>query len=184
MNGRDIPNLITLCRILLVAPLAWALLEERFLLALTLFVLASGTDAVDGFLARRYGWHTRLGALLDPAADKLLLLASYLSLGLLGFLPAWLVAAVIGRDLLIVVGALAYRLLFGRLTIEPTLLSKLNTLLQIVLVLVALAARGLSWLPEGSVDLLVFAVLATTLLSGLHYVTVWGRRAWREAGRE
>jgi len=183
VTRRDLPNLITGLRILLVAPLAWALLSGHFAAALTLFVLAGASDGIDGYLARRFGWQSRLGALLDPLADKLLLVATYLALGWLGFLPPSLVALVLGRDLVIVAGAVAYRLRFGRLDLAPSLLSKFNTVLQIALALVAILSTGLGWLPGWSTELLVVAVFASTLLSGLHYVGVWSGRAWRESRR-
>jgi cardiolipin synthase len=177
--GRHLPNFVTLVRILLVAPLAWALLNEFYGLGLALFVIASASDALDGFLARHFGWTTPLGAILDPIADKLLLVTVYVTLGMSGFLPGWLVIVVVVRDVVIVSGALAYRALTGRFRMEPTFLSKLNTVLQLALALTAIAARGLQWLPPWSADLFVFAVLASTILSGLHYVGVWSRRAWQ-----
>jgi cardiolipin synthase len=183
VTRRDLPNAITLLRILSVAPLVWALLDDAFGVALALFLLASASDGLDGFLARRYGWQSQLGAILDPIADKALLVALYLALGLDGFLPWWLVLAVIGRDLVILGGALAYRLVIGRFDIAPTFLSKLNTVLQFSLALVVILARGLGWLPPWSADLLVYAVLASTLLSGIHYVVIWSRRTWQEKHR-
>jgi cardiolipin synthase len=183
VTRRDLPNLITGLRILLVAPLVWALLNGQYAAALVLFVLAGASDGIDGYLARHYGWHSRLGALLDPLADKLLLVSTYLALGWLGFLPLWLVALVLGRDLVIVVGAVAYHLRFGRLDLAPSLLSKFNTILQIALALTAMLSVGLGWLPGWSAELLIAAVFASTALSGLHYVAVWSRRAWRESRR-
>jgi len=180
VTRRDLPNLITLLRILLVAPLIWALLDGAYGTALALFLVAAGSDGLDGFLARHFGWQSQLGAMLDPVADKLLLVALYVSLGVIGFTPWWLVLAVVARDLLIMGGALAYRLLVGRLDMAPTLLSKLNTVLQLTLVLVAILARGLGWLPHWSADLLIYAVAASTVLSGIHYVATWSRRAWQE----
>lgn len=183
MTRRDLPNLITGLRILLVAPLVWALLNGQFAAALVLFVLAGASDGIDGYLARHYGWQSRLGALLDPLADKLLLVATYLALGALGFLPLWLVALVLGRDLVIVAGAVAYHLRFGRLDLAPSLVSKFNTILQIALALAAILSVGVGWLPVWSIDVLIAAVFASTVLSGLHYVAVWSRRAWRESRR-
>lgn len=163
----------------LVAPLVWALAHQAYFLALALFVAAAASDGIDGFLARRYGWETPLGAILDPVADKLLLVTAYLMLGWAGFVPWWLVAAVVARDVVILGGAAAYRLLTGAFEVEPTLVSKLNTVLQLVLALVAILADGLGWLPAWSTGLFTYAVLASTVFSGIHYVSVWSRRAWQ-----
>jgi cardiolipin synthase len=184
VTRRDLPNLITILRILLVAPLAWALLNGEFGWALLLFALAGASDGIDGFLARHYGWQSPLGALLDPLADKLLLVTVYLALGALGFVPLMLVIAVFTRDLVIVTGAAVYRLCIGPVEMAPSLISKLNTVLQIALAVVAMVSAGLGWLPVWSTDLLVGAVYASTLLSGLHYIGVWSRRAWNESRRK
>lgn len=184
MTRRDLPNLITALRILLVAPFAWALLNGVYGFALFLFALAGASDGLDGYLARHYGWHSALGAVLDPLADKLLLVTAYLALGALTFVPVTLVVAVLARDVIIVAGAGAYRLWFGHLEVAPSLISKLNTALQVALAVVAIASYGLDWLPAWSADVLVVAVFASTLLSGAHYVVIWSVRAWRESGRK
>ena len=183
MTRRDLPNLISVLRMLLVLPVVALLVTEHYRGALLLFGLAGLSDALDGFLAKRYGWTSRLGAVLDPLADKILLVSSYIALGWLRLLPLWLVAAVIVRDLVIVIGAAGYWVRVERLDIEPSRLSKLNTLTQIILVLAVVFHQGVVALPALSLRLLVYAVLVTTLLSGVDYVWTWGRRACR-AGRE
>jgi cardiolipin synthase len=182
VTRRDIPNLITAARIALVWPLVDALLEARFTAALVLFALAGISDGIDGFLARHYGWFTRLGAILDPVADKLLVVSVYVALGWEGFIPLWLVAAVITRDVIIVAGAAAYRFLAGHLEMAPTAASKLNTFLQIALVLAVMLAQ-LNWLPGWFSQVLLYAVLISTVFSGLQYVLIWGRRAAVELHR-
>lgn len=179
MTGHSIPNSITLLRILLVAPLVVALGGGDYGLAFSLFVVAGVSDAVDGYLAKRFGWESRLGAVLDPLADKLLMVASYLMLLWLGHLPLWLVAVVIGRDGVILLGAAAYRLLFGTIEMAPRLASKANTFLQIVLVAVVLLALCCYPLPTGLQTVLMLAVLVFSLWSGLEYVLVWARYALR-----
>jgi cardiolipin synthase len=181
MRASDIPNLITVGRILLVPPIAWALLQQRFLLALTLFFVAGASDAADGFLAKYYGWTSRLGALLDPVADKLLLVSSYLALAWIGLLPLWLLALVVLRDLVIVSGALIYNFHIQRLDAEPTIISKLNTLLQILLVLQVILFEAWGWGQRGWIDALIYAVAVTVIWSGTDYVITWSRRA-RQAG--
>jgi cardiolipin synthase len=180
---RDIPNLISIARILMVAPLVVLLLHRRFDVALALFLLAGLSDALDGFLAKHYHWQSRLGGILDPLADKLLLVATTLSLGWLGILPLWLVGLVLARDLIIVFGALAYDVLIAEIQPEPTPISKLNTLLQILLVLTAIFGVAVMPVPNGLMQGLIGAVALTTLASGVLYVMDWSHRA-RRNGRK
>lgn len=177
MKPRDIPNLISVLRILLVVPVVVLLLQERFTAALWLFIIAGVSDGVDGFLAKQFGWASRLGAILDPLADKLLMLACYLCLGWLGQLPLWLVAAVIARDLIIVAGSLAWHRLIGHLDIQPSIASKVNTFFQLLLVVVVLIAVQPVAVPPWLVNALIAVVLATTVVSGAGYVVTWSRRA-------
>jgi len=177
VNRRDIPNLLTVVRIFLTVPVIWMLLEREFTWALVLFGVAGVSDGLDGYLAKRYGWESRLGSLLDPLADKALLVSSFLSLGWLGLIPIWLVLLVLLRDLVIVTGALVYHFQVEHLEAAPSLISKLNTLTQIVLVLAVVCAAGPVPLPEYAVELLVWATLATTLTSGASYVWIWSRKA-------
>jgi cardiolipin synthase (CMP-forming) len=181
-----LPNAITLARMLMAPPLAWLILEGRHGAALLLAAVAGLSDAVDGLLAKRCGWQSRLGGLLDPIADKLMLLGAFVALGIAEELPWWLVGLVVARDAVIVSGALAYHRLVGPLQASPSGLSKVTTAAQIALVLLVLV-DGLErialpgWLDAGAVML----VAALTLASGLHYVAKWGakaRRAWRRGG--
>ena len=183
MRGHYIPNSITFLRILLVAPLLVAMAVGDYGLALLLFVAAGVSDALDGFLAKRFHWESRLGAALDPLADKLLMVASYLMLGAQGHLPVWLVAVVIGRDLVILLGAATYRLLFGSLEMAPRLPSKANTFVQIALVAGVLLSLCCYPLADGVRAALVAAVLLLSVWSGLDYVWVWTRHALHR-GRE
>lgn len=179
MRLSDLPNAISVLRLLLVPPVVWALIEERYPLALVLFAIAGASDGLDGFLAKHFDWRSRLGAVLDPLADKILMAACYLVLGWLGHLPAWLVAVVIGRDLLIVTGAVVYHLSIERVDMAPTLMSKFNTLAQLVLVVVVLVGlAGPFELSYSLVSALSYLVVATTIVSGGQYVWLWGQRAW------
>lgn len=177
MRPEQIPNAISVARILLVGPTAWLLLGERYGAAFVLFLVAGASDALDGQLAKRFGWQTPLGGLLDPIADKLLLVVSYLCLGWLGDLPTWLVGLVIVRDLVIVSGATAYHFRVGPFEAEPMPISKANTVLQIVLVLTVVAREAGAGLPGGFVTVGVWVVAATTAASGVAYVVEWSRRA-------
>ncbi len=177
MQYRDIPNLISILRIFLSIPVVWMLLQHNFGIALILFALAGLSDGLDGYLAKHYGWQSRLGGLLDPLADKILLVLSVLSLGWLELLPTWLVFVVILRDLVIITGAFVYNFQVAELDAAPTLLSKFNTVVQIVLVLAVVLDQGVLSLPQLLMQALIFLTLATTILSGVNYVVVWSRRA-------
>ena len=130
MRASDIPNLITAGRILLVPPIAWALVQQHFLLALVLFFIAGVSDAADGFLAKYYGWTSRLGALLDPLADKSLLVTSYAALAWIGLLPLWLLVLVVVRDVVIVSGAVVYNFHVERLEADPTVIYGMGDIFQ------------------------------------------------------
>ena len=177
LHARDIPNVITIARILLTAPVVWALLTERFGLALILFIIAGVSDGVDGFLAKQFRWQSRLGSLLDPLADKLLLISSYFSLGWLGLMPWWLIGVIILRDLVIVGGAIYWDKRVKRLDAEPTIISKINTFVQIVLVVSVVTDLVWPMLPHGAIDALIWITFATTVSSGADYVWVWSKRA-------
>jgi len=177
MKKQDIPNLISILRIFFTIPVVWMLLEQRFDIALILFAVAGISDGLDGFIAKHYGWQSRLGGLLDPLADKVLLVSSFISLALLGLIPVLLMVLVILRDLIIVTGALIYNFRIRELEAEPSLISKFNTLSQIVLVLAVVLDKGLIALPSGLLQWLVWLVFATTIASGVAYVWVWSRRA-------
>lgn len=180
MNRRDIPNIISVLRILLVFPVVWALLEGRFTTALILFFIAGVSDALDGFLAKHNGWESRLGSILDPIGDKVLLVSSFMTLAWLGLIPVWLFLVVIGRDVLIVVGALTYHFLIGEYEMEPSLFSKVNTFFQIVFVLAMVFYHGDFAVAPWLITTLGYIVVATTVISGIDYVWVWGTRSIRE----
>ena len=177
MKPQHIPNIISLLRFLLIPPAVWYLFHAQADMALLLFIIAGASDGLDGLLARRYGWGSRLGSILDPLADKFMMASIYISLGWLGFLPVWLVLMVLGRDVLIILGALAYHLRYGRYDMEPHLLSKLNTVLQILLVVCVLLSLSIWPLPELFLRALIWVVMFSTLLSGATYFTIWYGRA-------
>jgi cardiolipin synthase (CMP-forming) len=178
MSLRWLPNAICVMRVLLVAPLVLALLDERYRTALVLLVIAGGSDALDGFLAKRFDWRTRLGGLLDPAADKLLIGSVFLTLTYLGAIPLLLAAIVIVRDAVIVLGSMAYHVLIERLHGEPALISKANTACQLAFVLLMLTNAAYGWPSHAVLLPLGAAVVFTSITSGLTYVLRWSRRAW------
>ena len=177
---RHLPNALTVLRMLLVVPLAWLILDRRYEGALLIAAGAGATDALDGLLAKHFGWQSWLGGVLDPIADKLMLLACFLTLGIIGAHPPWLTWLVIGRDVVIVTGAAVYHFCIGRLSAQPTLLSKFTTCLQIVYVLAQLLHLT-SWfeIPR-AVAVLMWTTVLFTVVSGLHYVVVWSLKARRK----
>ncbi|MGD2055816.1 MAG: CDP-alcohol phosphatidyltransferase family protein [Gammaproteobacteria bacterium] len=182
MKLSQLPNIITVTRFLLVPPVVLFLLDGRYGAALLVFAAAGFSDALDGYLAKRYHWSSRMGALMDPLADKLLLVSSFVTLGWLGHIPPWLVAVVILRDLVIVTGAIVYNLRIEHLEAAPSIISKLNTFAQILLVMAVMFAQAVVAVPVAWLEILTYSVLATTLWSGLDYVWTWGRRAWLRRG--
>lgn len=180
MSWRHLPNALTALRLVLTPLLYAALAAGRPRQALVLLAVAALSDALDGLLARRFGWQSRLGGLLDPIADKLVLNASFLGLWMFGALPDWFIALVIGRDLLIVAGAVGYHLLVRPLQPEPSLLGKLNTVVQVLFALLLILQLGFPLWPSHWVQPAVWIVALVTAASGVDYVIRWSGRAWRE----
>ena len=174
---RHIPNIISVIRILLVVPIAIALAHRQRETAIALFALAAISDAADGFLARRFGWQSELGGILDPIADKLLLATVFVTLSFLELVPLWLMVAAVARDVVIVAGAASYRFFIGPVAAHPSVVSKCNTLFQAAYIL-AVVGRAEFAVPHAWVVLCLGAlVFATVVVSGLDYVMVYGRRA-------
>ena len=177
MNLSFIPNLITVLRIFLIPPIIWLLLAQQYGMALIMFAIAGFSDALDGYLARRFHWFSWWGSVLDPLADKLLQVSSYIALAWMGHLPVWLVGAIVARDIIIVSGALVYHSHIAEFEAAPTLASKLNTLLQIALVLMVILHVGVYALPAVLIQVMIWLVLASTVYSGADYVYHWTRKA-------
>ena len=172
-----LPNAISLLRIALIAPILLLMLDGEYGWALGLFLLAGFSDGLDGYLAVRFGWSTRLGGLLDPAADKLLITGMFITLAYTQQIPVWLAAIVILRDVVIVGGAMAYNFIVKPVPGEPTRISKLNTALQMLFVLFVLSRAGFDWPDKITITLLGAAILVTVVISGVDYVWSWSRRA-------
>ena len=167
---RNLPNMLTLLRILLVPVVILSLREGQYVSALVLFLLAGITDGLDGWIAKRFDCVSQLGTILDPVADKLLISSTFVMLVLLGDIPFWLVLMVVCRDVGIVGGYVILQLLGDEMVIQPTLLSKINTVLQIALVSGVLLVHGVWAGGAILVDVLIIAVTITTAASGLHYI--------------
>jgi cardiolipin synthase len=173
--GLSIPNLITLARILLVPVVVWAITAGEMRIAFVLFVAAGISDAVDGFLAKRFGMKTELGAYLDPLADKAMLVSIYVALGIIEAIPRWLVILVVSRDIMIVSAVILSWLVDKPVPLKPLLVSKLNTVMQILLACVVLAALGFNFTVDIGVMALTALVTVLTLLSIAFYVAEWVR---------
>jgi cardiolipin synthase len=171
----SIPNLITLGRILLVPVVVWAISSGAMWIAFVLFLAAGVSDAVDGFLAKRFGMTTMLGSYLDPLADKALLVSIYVTLGISGVLPRWLVILVVSRDVMIVGGVRLSWLVGSPVKMKPLVVSKLNTVAQIVLASVVLGSLGYGLNIPTVTMALMGLVAATTLLSVAAYLSDWMR---------
>ncbi len=171
----SIPNLITLGRILLVPIVVWAIASGRLQIAFLLFMAAAISDAVDGFLAKRFGMKTELGAYLDPLADKVLIVSIYVTLGITGVIPLWIVILVASRDFMIV-GAIMLSWQIGMpVAIKPHLISKLNTAAQIVYACLVLATYGYQISAEPLLTLVMALVAILTSLSVVFYLAQWVR---------
>ena len=171
----SIPNIITLGRILLVPFIVWAIASDQMAIAFAIFIVAGVSDAVDGFLAKRFNMASELGALLDPLADKALLVSIYLALGIWGAVPGWIVILVVSRDIMIV-GAIILSWLVGRpVEIKPHVVSKINTGAQIVFAALVLASHGFNFDAEPVLTLVMALVAVLTLLSVGFYLAEWVR---------
>jgi cardiolipin synthase len=170
-----IPNLITLGRVFLVPVVVWLIINGRPLEAFLLFLVAGLSDAVDGYIAKRFGWQSELGAYLDPLADKLLLVSIFIALGIRGALPSWIVIAMVSRDLLIVAGVLLAWVLDRPVVVKPYKISKLNTVAQIALASLVLADEAFHWHLDTLRTVLMLLTAALTFASLSAYLKDWLR---------
>ncbi|MFK8016264.1 MAG: CDP-alcohol phosphatidyltransferase family protein [Gammaproteobacteria bacterium] len=184
MTRRDIPNALCILRIALVAPLLWCIVTRQFVLATLLFGFAGFTDILDGYLARRFDWHSSLGALLDPIADKVLTIGVFVSLIVVGLIPRWLAAMVIGRDVVIMLGGLLYRALIGPFEAGARFAGKFNTATMLLFVLLLLARAAVGFPGEQVVMTIGAVLVASTLVSGLDYIREWGGQALAHRRRQ
>ncbi len=185
MSLHLLPNALTLFRILSVGPIVYLLLTGSYRSAFVVTFFAGISDLLDGFLARRFGWMTHFGGVLDPLADKFMLVATGITLAWLGFLPVWLVALMVLRDLLIVGGGLYFHHWVERLSpTTPSKLSKWNTLFQILLVVCVMLSLAFSGFDGPWINVLIVIVTVTTVLSGGQYVMVWSAKAFRLGHRQ
>lgn len=171
----NIPNLITLGRIILVPVVVWAIAANHMKVAFVLFVVAGISDAVDGYLAKHFNMTTEIGALLDPLADKALLISIYMALGIWGAIPRWVVILVVSRDIMIIGGVVVSWLLDKPVAMKPLMVSKLNTVAQVGFAALVLAALGFGFQPWPYDAVLMGIVAVLTVLSVGLYLVDWLR---------
>ena len=179
MNFSSVPNALSILRIILTVPVVMTLLNDQYFLAMVLFFVAGITDGLDGWIAKRYSFESRLGSILDPVADKLLLVSSFITLYVIGLLPMWLLVLVFLRDVMIVSGTVGSFIGAGTPKDElltPSKLSKINTAFQIALVLFLVVMQLYPALTQWST--IFFIIVATsTVLSGADYIWIWIEKA-------
>ena len=176
MHLKWIPNIISIFRILLILPVLLLIFRSQYQWALFLFLIAGLSDALDGYLAKHFGWRTRVGALLDPVADKLLIAGSYIVLAWLNLIPFWLATIVVCRDLIIAIGVFIYSFIIEPFEGEATRISKINTFLELLFVLVILCSIAFDWPANSVITVIGSAVLVTVFISGIDYIISWIRK--------
>lgn len=177
MSLNWIPNAISILRIALVGPVLWLILHDQYAWAMLLFWIAGFSDGIDGYLATRYGWESKTGALLDPIADKLLVAGMFITLTYTQHIPLWLTGVVLFRDVVIVGGAVAYNYFVRPVEGEPTKISKINTVIQLLYLLLVLSRAAFDWPDPITLTILGAATLVTVVISGVDYVMQWAERA-------
>ncbi len=177
---KQIPNFITVLRILIVPFVVWSLLFTDNFTALILFAIAGVSDGLDGYLAKTFNWQTRFGGIADPLSDKFLMIATFITLTYLNYIPLWMLIIVCVRDIIIVSGALLYHYLIGPFDAEPSIISKMNTVLQVLLVVLILIELNYTLISHQLIEIVLLLLLLTTIISLVHYMWTWGLRAYDE----
>ncbi|HAT51168.1 MAG TPA: CDP-diacylglycerol--glycerol-3-phosphate 3-phosphatidyltransferase [Alphaproteobacteria bacterium] len=172
----NVPNFLSFCRIFSVPAFIWLVLNDFLHWALFLFIMAGITDALDGYIAKRFNSVTKLGEFLDPLADKLLITSGFITLTINGLMPLWITLIVVTRDLVIIAGAIVFQVLTGSLKMEPLVISKINTVMQIILI-ISIMIENLYLLKFSLMTMLLIIVSFTTVLSGVIYIFIWSKRA-------
>lgn len=176
---RWLPNVLSLLRVLLLWPFTACLLSRQYGVALGLFLVAALTDGLDGWLARRFGWISRWGSIIDPIADKLLVLVTYLLLTKLAVISGTLFTTILARELVVLVGAMTYYFWVDRYQIAPTPLGKICTCSHFLFLLLLLSKLSGLIVPTWSIPIGTVFIYIITLTSGLQYVLIWSLRAYR-----
>ena len=179
-----LPNAITISRIFAMIPLVWFMLGKNYEVALYIALIAGFSDMLDGYLAKKFGWTGWLGGVLDPLADKFMMLCCFLVFAVQGLIPRWLLILVLSRDIIIITGATYYHFAIVKVDkAKPSMLSKFNTAIQIGLIVVILAHYSIFQFDPLVIEALIGLVTFFTVASGLHYVYYWGKKAFAENDR-
>lgn len=173
----NVPNTISLFRLFLVPVVVYLLAQSAYAYALVVFLVASISDGIDGWIARHYNLCTPLGAMLDPVADKLIILSCLATLTWQSLIPLWLTLSLLSRDMLIVLGAMAYRRLIGHVEITPTWLGKIHIALEFALLCLVLANAAAIFSIAAVLPSLFKLLFITAVLSAMQYIWIWGRKA-------
>jgi cardiolipin synthase len=179
VNYKNIPNILTILRMFLVIPCAYAFLNDYNVVAVSIFMLAAFTDFIDGLLARKMAWHSQLGAVLDPLADKLLIVVLFTVLTIKGAIPSWFTWIVIVREGILLSGAAYYRFMFGPVIFVPTMVSKINTSLLLFLLLLSLLKSMGIFDASPYMTFLLMAILTTSIYSAVDYIYKWILRVYK-----
>ena len=173
MKRENIPNILTILRMLLAIPIVYSLLIPHYELAFYLLIIAAVTDSIDGYIARQFQWSSRLGSMLDPLADKILMVSVFIVLAYVGEVPMWLLSMVLLREMVLITGTIVLHLAIGPYQIHPIIISKVNTFLQIFLTFILVFNKGFAMMPIIWVQGLMCLVFATTFASMLAYIWIW-----------
>jgi cardiolipin synthase len=184
MKWRYLPNIITIFRLIMVIPFIYLVIEDQYAIAFFLFIIASISDGLDGYLARRFQWQSKFGAFSDPLADKLLVVSSYIALTWNHHLPLWFTVLMVTRDVVIIIGASAWYRLFKKIDFKPTFISKANTVFQLMLIIVILFQLAFGGLPMFLIYHLILMATLTTAFSFIDYVCSWSRKAIKQASEQ
>lgn len=174
---RYIPNTLTTLRLLLAIPICYLIIQQRFEEVLWLSLFAGLSDGADGWLARKFNAQSRYGALVDPLSDKALLTGSFISFAVAGLIPWWISILVVARDALILGGAATFYFLYGRFTVRPSVFGKASTLVQIAFAIALIAEQVQPFLPQAVKLVGIVLLVGLAVVSGSHYVWVWGKKA-------
>lgn len=178
----QIPNAISCLRIALIWPFLTSLLNQNYEMAFIVFAIAGLSDGLDGYVARRFDWTSRLGRFFDAIADKLLLLTSFIALVYLNKLPLWVISILISRDIYIMIGACVYYCLFNKLDLKPSFIGKVSISLQIILIFLLLFEVVFSALPQLLIQLVIVVIIISALISLLDYLYAWSRKTYVDWG--
>ncbi len=175
MKIKQIPNILSIFRIILTVPIVFLLLNHEYFITLWLFLLAGITDALDGYIAKKFNFQTWIGSILDPLADKILLISSFISLFLLELIPLWFLAIILFRDIILIAGMVGYyynNAIINKKYIVPSNISKLNTVLQILVVLSTVFSQIYNIVDSWLITLYIITA-TSTVLSGVDYAWLW-----------